>query len=70
MKTPTEAIVKAMEHADDMVEVVIVYKLKKNSDGKDGIGWISTIETTDGKIGILEEAKLVVFGKAYGLDVK
>lgn len=70
MKTPTEAIIKAMELADDMVEVVVVYKLKKNETGKDGIGWVSTIESTDGKIGLIEEAKMVIFGKAYGLDVK
>jgi len=67
MRTPTEAIISAMEKADDMVEVVVVYKLKKDEHGKDGIGWVSTLDSSDSKIGLLEEAKLVIFHKTYGM---
>jgi hypothetical protein len=34
INTPTDAIVTAMEHAEDMSDVVIIYKLNPDSSGK------------------------------------
>jgi len=69
IRTPTDALIQAMEQAEDMEQVIVLYKLKKNNEGNSGIGWVSTITSTDGKIGLLEEGKFAVFGKAYGINL-
>ena len=65
-RTPTDAIVMAMERADDMEDVVVLYRLKK-FEGHGGVGWISSIQSTGNKIGLIEEAKMGMFSDAYGI---
>jgi len=62
-KTPTDAIVLAMEKADEMTEMIVIYRIAEK-----GVGWISTIEGTGAKLGLIEEAKMGIFAHTYGLS--
>lgn len=57
-QTATDTIVKAMERADDMAVVLVVYKLRDELCGAEcsGVGWESNATTFDA-LAMLEMAK-------------
>ncbi len=68
-ESATETIVKAMEHADEMAEVVVIYRLKGNNGAdSDGFSWISNTEDTFVRVGMCESAKWGMLEKAYSKD--
>ena len=68
-ESATDLIVRAMEIADDMAEVVVVYRLKDNNDGDmDGFGWVSNTENTFLRLGMLESASWGIMNKAFSKD--
>jgi len=38
-ETCTDVIVRAMEKADEMEQVIVIYKLRDVDDDKSGVGW-------------------------------
>jgi hypothetical protein len=68
-KTATDLIVQAMEQAEDMAEVVVIYRLKENNGADiDGFGWISNTEDTFTRLGMLESASWGMLQKSYSRD--
>ena len=65
-KDVTSVIVRAMEHADDMESVVIIYKLKRKNDNISGIGWLSNVDDLNTRIGILREGEHGILSYSYG----
>ncbi len=66
-KSATDLIVQAMESADEMCEVVVIYRIKV-ADGEDedkGFGWLSNTENTSLRVGMCESAKWGMLQKAY-----
>lgn len=64
-KSPTDVLIKALEEAENMTDVIVIYKIKTNTDDFGILGWSSTIENTTQKIGILEETKINIVRNAY-----
>ena len=65
-KSATDLIVEAMENADEMGEVVVVYRLKDNNgDDQDGFSWLSNVKDTFVRLGMLESAKWGMLQKSY-----
>jgi hypothetical protein len=63
----TDCIISAMEHADEMQDVIIIYRLKADdASRKCGVGWLSTVDGTTEKVVMLEEVKHVMFMMTYG----
>lgn len=68
-ESATDLIVKAMEQADDMAEVVVIYRMKENNGADcDGFGWISNTEDTFVRLGMLESASWGMLHKSYSKD--
>lgn len=68
-ESATDLIVRAMETADDMAEVVVIYRMKDNNGADaDGFGWISNTEDTFVRLGMLESASWGMLQKAYSRE--
>ena len=67
VRTCTDVLVEAMEHADNMQEVVVIYRLKSDTPKSDGVGWIGNPKFSE-RIGLIEEAKFGMFAHVYGMD--
>jgi hypothetical protein len=68
-KSATDLIVEAMERADEMAEVVVIYRLKDNNGADvDGFGWVSNTEDTFVRLGMLDSAKWGMLQKSYSKD--
>jgi len=68
-ESATDLIVRAMENADEMAEVVVIYRLKENNGADcDGFGWISNTEDTFTRLGMLDSAKWGMLQKAYSRE--
>lgn len=68
-ESATDLIVKAMEKADEMAEVVVIYRLKDNNASDcDGFGWVSNTEDTFVRLGMLDSAKWGMLMKAYSKE--
>jgi hypothetical protein len=66
-KSATDLIVQAMENADDMAEVIVVYRMKDNNAAdQDGFGWLSNTEDTF--VRVLKSASWGMLNKAYSKD--
>lgn len=48
-KSPTDVLIKALEEAENMTDVIVIYKIKTNTDDFGILGWSSTIENTTQK---------------------
>ncbi len=55
-ETATDLIVRAMERADEMEQVIVVYKLRDVPDDAAGVGWASNATTFDA-LALMEMAK-------------
>lgn len=66
-RTSTDVIIEAMEQADDMELCVVVYRLKNNSSGASGCGWISNVNDRSTRTGLLDEARFLMLVKSYGI---
>ena len=64
-RTPTEILIGAMEHADEMAEVMVLFRLTKDEHGNSGMGWTSEFSTLAEKFAFMEEAKLAMFHSGY-----
>lgn len=65
---PTDALIRAIETADSMSDVLVIYKLKSDKhNDHDGVGWISTLSGTGAKLGLIEEFKILYVAERYGL---
>jgi hypothetical protein len=67
-KDVTSTIIEAMERADEMASVVIVYKLKPNDRGFSGVGWFSNMSDLSTRIGVLREVEHGMLTYAYTED--
>lgn len=68
-ESATDLIVRAMETAEDMAEVVVIYRMKDNNAAdSDGFGWVSNTEDTFVRLGMLDSAKWGMLTKAYSKD--
>ena len=66
VKSATDLIVEAMENADEMGEVVVIYRMKDNNgDDQDGFAWLSNVKDTFVRVGMLESAKWGMLQKSY-----
>lgn len=57
-----------MEEADDMEEVIVIYRLKKDSEERDGIAWKSNIDGVHNKRVLIDEAAVMMLATSYGLN--
>lgn len=65
-KSATDLIIQAMENADEMAEVIVLYRMKGNNGAdQDGFGWVSNTEDTFVRVGMLESAKWGMLHKSY-----
>lgn len=64
-RTPTESLIAALEHADEMEEVMIIFRLTKDGDGKSGMGWVTERPSLPEKLAFIEEAKMAMFHNSY-----
>jgi len=60
-KPATDVIVHAMENADDMHEIVVVYKLKDDK----GFAWMSNVNDPHVRVGMLYSAAYGICEKTY-----
>lgn len=68
-ESATDTIIKAMEQADEMAEVVVIYRMKdNNAAASDGFSWLSNTEDTFVRVGMCESAKWGMLEKAYSKD--
>jgi hypothetical protein len=65
-RTPTELLIEAMEHAEDMEECMVIFRLTKDETGHGGMGWATEHPTLAQKFAFIEEAKLAMFHSCYG----
>jgi hypothetical protein len=69
VKSATDLIIQAMEKADEMEEVIVVYRVKGYKSGdQDGFGWVSNSEDSFVRIGMLESAKWGILRACYPGD--
>lgn len=66
-KTPTEVLITVMENADDIKDILVIYKLKEDEDGNDGIAYHTTLNDLSKKLALVEEYKMLNIAKVYGL---
>lgn len=64
-ETPTNVLIKAMENADDMAEVMVIFRLKSDANGHGGMGWATMHDTLPKKLAFIEEAKIAMFTNVY-----
>lgn len=65
-ESATDLIIRAMENAEDMAEVVVIYRMKDNNAAdQDGFGWVSNTEDTFVRLGMLDSAKWGMLHKSY-----
>jgi hypothetical protein len=64
-RTPTEILISAMEHADDMAEVMVIFRLTKDEEGNGGMGWTSEFASLPEKFAFIEEVKMAMFHNSY-----
>jgi hypothetical protein len=64
-KSATDVIITAMEQADDMEDVIVVYRMKSCRSDEAGVAWHSNTETLEA-LGMLEMAKAgLLFNKGH-----
>ena len=65
-ESATDLIVRAMETAEEMAEVVVIYRMKDNNGAdQDGFGWVSNTEDTFVRLGMLQSATWGMLQKSY-----
>jgi len=60
-KSATDVLIEAMEHAEEMQECVVVYRLKDQGNGEDGFSWLSNVKDNFTRVGMMHTA-------AHGMD--
>jgi hypothetical protein len=63
---PTETLIRAMENADDMAEVMVIFRLKADAAGHAGMGWVTEQSSLHAKLAFMEEAKFAMCNTIYG----
>lgn len=62
-ETCTDVIVRAMEQADNMEEVIVIYRLRDVKEGNEGVGWESNASTLHAA-GMVEMFKTGLFTRS------
>jgi hypothetical protein len=65
-RTPTELLMAVFENVENMEQVMVIFRLKKDADGNGGMGWASEFKSLHGKLAFIEEAKLSMYHAVYG----
>jgi hypothetical protein len=64
-RTPTQLLIGAMEHVEEMEEVMVIFRLTTDAEGNGGMGWTTERPSLSEKLAFIEEAKMAMFHNAY-----
>jgi hypothetical protein len=69
MSAVADKIVQAMERADEMEDIIIIYRMKTADQERTGVGWLSTLPNTHDRVALMEETKHCMYMVAYRPDL-
>jgi hypothetical protein len=65
-RTPTDLLITALEAVEEMDEVMVLFRLKKDGSGHGGMGWVTPFNELPEKLAFMEEAKIAMYHTIYG----
>jgi hypothetical protein len=64
-RSPSEVLMAAFENVEDMEQVMVIFRLKKDEHGHSGMGWATPFTSLSDKLAFMEEAKLSMYHTVY-----
>lgn len=67
-KTPTEILIDIMENADEIKDIIVIYKTKEDEHGRDDLAYHSNLQSLFPRLALVEEYKVLNITRSYGIE--